>query len=267
MTKPIHPVKGMAASIRDGRKFVNGFCSLPAPIIAEMLGRQGFDSVTIDLQHGMIGYDTALNMVQAINAAGTMSLCRVPANDEAAIGKVLDAGFSGVICPMINSAAEARRFVSAGRYPPVGRRSWGPIGAGQVFGPSYTEHANDFITLLAMIETVEAVAAIDEILDVDGLDGIYIGPSDLALSLGYAPADPSAFPQVMATIDTVRKAAKRVGKIVGIHCNSAEMVADCLSKGFDLATFATDFALLRSAIQAGLAKLQAKASANPGSVY
>jgi 4-hydroxy-2-oxoheptanedioate aldolase len=171
-----------------GKKFINAFCSAPSSIIAEFLARQGFDSITIDLQHGLIDYQTSVAMLQSIASVGIPSLCRVPWNDPIPVMKALDAGFEGIICPMINSREEAERFASYARYAPRGVRSFGPTRALNVFGPSYSKTANDQIVIFAMIETRAAIDNLEDILAVPEIDGIYIGPADLALSLGLEPS-------------------------------------------------------------------------------
>jgi 4-hydroxy-2-oxoheptanedioate aldolase len=244
---------GMVERMRGGARLLNGFCSIASPHIALLMARQGFDSVTVDLQHGLIDYDRALSMLTAIHAGGAASLCRVPGNDEAIIGKVLDAGFSGVICPMINSPEDARALVAACRYPPHGSRSWGPVGAGLAFGPDYTENSPSIVSVFAMIETSQAFEAVEAILAVDGLDGIYVGPSDLALTMGFDPRNPADNPQVMEAIYAIGRAAALAGKPAGIHCGSGEVAAAMLDQGYGFATLSSDFALLRAALAAEIA--------------
>ena len=166
---------------------VNGWLSLPATFSAEVMAHQGWDSLTIDLQHGLIDYQNAVGMLQAISTTRTVPFVRVPWLDPAIIMKVLDAGAYGVICPMINSAAEAREFVAACRYPPAGIRSCGPIRANIYAGSDYVANANRTIITMAMIETRSGLDNLDEILSVEGLDAIYVGPADLALALGCEP--------------------------------------------------------------------------------
>src|SRR3984957_19330855 len=184
----LSPFGQLRTRLDTGAKIVNGFCSVPSPIMAEFLARQGFDSVTIDLQHGLIDYQTSLTMLQAVTVTGLPAICRVPWNDPVPVMKALDAGFEGIICPMINNREEAEKFGSYARYAPRGVRSFGPTRSLNIFGPSYSEVANDQIVTLAMIETETAVNHLDDILAVPEIDGIYIGPADLTLSMGFAPS-------------------------------------------------------------------------------
>jgi 4-hydroxy-2-oxoheptanedioate aldolase len=170
-----------------GGAVLNGWLSIPSSWTAELMAHQGWDSLTVDTQHGLIGYDVALPMLQAISTTSTMPLARVAWNEPAGIMKLLDAGAFGIICPMINTRAEAEAFVGACRYAPQGYRSAGPTRASIYAGADYLQQANASIITLAMIETAQAVQNVDDIMSVTGLDGIYIGPSDLAISLGLAP--------------------------------------------------------------------------------
>jgi 4-hydroxy-2-oxoheptanedioate aldolase len=248
-----------------GKKFVNGFCSAPSSIIAELLARQGFDSITIDLQHGLIDYQTSLTMLQSIAAIGVPSICRIPWNDPISTMKALDAGFEAIICPMINSREEAERFASCARYAPRGVRSFGPTRALNVFGPSYSEVANDKIVTFAMIETEKAIANLDDILAVPEIDGIYIGPADLALSLGFAPSLVVTEREVAKAIDHVLAVTKGKRKFSGIHCNGGETASQRLNEGFDLATVSTDIRLFVGAVQHELRA--ARGAQKTGEIY
>ena len=232
-----------------GEKVVNGFCSAPSPVMAELFARQGFDSVTVDLQHGLIDYQTSLAMLQAISNAGIPAICRVPWNDPIPVMKALDAGFEAIICPMINTCEEAKKFASYARYAPRGVRSFGPTRALNAFGPSYSNTANDKIVTLAMIETEEAVINLDDIVSVPEIDGVYIGPADLSLSMGVAPSLVVTDQKIIDTIEYIRAATKRQKKFVGIHCGGGAAVAEMLNRGFDLATVSTDIRIFLAAIQ------------------
>ena len=170
---------------QEGGAAVNGWLQLPHGFAAEVMAAQGWDSLTVDMQHGPVGYDVALTMLQALSASDVTPLARVPWNEPGIIMKMLDAGCYGIICPMVNSAEEARRFVGACRYPPKGYRSFGPTRVSFYAGSDYAQHANDTVIALAMIETAQAIENLDAILDTPGLDGVYIGPADLSQSLGY----------------------------------------------------------------------------------
>lgn len=240
--------------LRPGGNSINGWCAIPSAVTAELVARQGFDSVTIDLQHGLIDYQMALTMLQAIDGLGVPTLCRVPWNEPGIVMKCLDAGFGGVICPMVNTRDDALRLVAASRYAPLGARSFGPTRAVQTFGADYAARANDEVRVLAMIETREALANLDAILSVPGIDGVYVGPSDLGLSLGYEPTLMPSAREVLDAIDHVAAAAKRAGRIAGVHCGSPAMIRSQLAGGYDFASLLTDARLFIQGIAGPLAE-------------
>ena len=166
-------------------------CRPTAAYLAEVQSYCGYDAVTVDLQHGMFGLDRAVTLLQAVSAGPATPLARCPSHDPATIGKLLDAGAYGIICPAIDDAAQAAAFVRACRYPPAGTRSFGPSRGLLYGGPDYLAHADETILTLAMVESVESLANLEAILETPGLDGVYVGPNDLALSLGEAPVRPS----------------------------------------------------------------------------
>jgi 4-hydroxy-2-oxoheptanedioate aldolase len=223
---------------------VNGWLCLPATFSAEVMAHRGWDSLTIDLQHGLIDYQSAVGILQAISTTRTVPLVRVPWLDPAIIMKVLDAGAYGVICPMINSAAEAAAFVAACRYPPAGIRSCGPIRANIYAGPDYIANANRTIVTMAMIETRSGLDNLEEILSVEGLDAIYVGPSDLSLALGCEPRlDPIERVVVEAIEHIVTRA--RAKKIVpGFHTESPAYALKMIQQGFRFVTVGSDVRLL-----------------------
>ena len=194
-----------------GRSATNAWLTIPSPWTAELVAAAGFDSVTIDLQHGLIGYETAVAMLQAMSGSDAVPLARLEWNDPATIMRMLDAGALGLICPLINTAAECAAFVGACRYPPAGYRSYGPIRAGLRWGTDYFAQANVSVTALAMIETAQGLENVAEIAATPGLDGLYVGPFDLSISLGLArPAD-FTDPVLLAALDAVldRRGAPR----------------------------------------------------------
>jgi 4-hydroxy-2-oxoheptanedioate aldolase len=223
---------------------VNGWLSLPAAFSAEVMASLGWDSLTIDLQHGLIDYQSAVGILQAISTTPTVPLVRVPWLDPAIIMKVLDAGAYGVICPMINSAAETRAFVAACRYPPAGIRSCGPIRANLYAGSDYVANANRTIITMAMIETRAGLDNLDEILSVEGLDAIYVGPADLALALGYEPQlDPTAG-EVLKAIEHIVDRARKKKVVAGIHTGSTANAQKMIRQGFQFVTVSSDVRLL-----------------------
>ncbi len=239
------------AYFRAGNKAINGFCSIPSPVVAEIMGRQGFDLLTIDLQHGLIDYQTALILLQVLQGLPAPVLARVPWNEPGIIAKVLDAGCAGVICPMVNTAEDARALVQASRYAPLGGRSFGPTRANMVYGPAYVKTANTRVLVLAMIETCQAMQNLDAILGVEGIDGVYVGPSDLGLSLGYVPTLEPTAPEVLAAIAEIGQRSKAAGRISGCHCGSVAMVKRVQAQGFDFGSLLTDVRIVTQAF-AGL---------------
>ena len=232
-----------------GKPVVNGWCSIPSTVTAEMMSLNDFDSLTIDLQHGLVDYQTALSMLQAMNASGITPLARVPWNEPGIIMKLLDAGALGIICPMVNTPQEAEQFVATMRYAPNGVRSSGPTRAAMVHGANYHFEADDALVSLAMVETVEALENVEKIAATDGLTGIYIGPSDLAVSMGYAPGLDRNEDDVDAAIGRILAACKSARIKSAIHCLSPHYLKSAFDRGFDLATLATDIRLFDMSIK------------------
>ena len=219
---------------------INAWCSIPRAVTAEMMSMNDFDSITIDMQHGLVDYQVALNLLQVISGSGKTPMVRVPWNEPGIIMKSLDAGALGIICPMINTPEDAISFVGATRYEPEGHRSSGPTRALMVHGPNYHDEANDKIISLAMIETVEALENVEKIAATDGLTGIYIGPSDLSISMGLKPGLDRVEPEMIDAINKIYNACKNNNIKVGIHCLSPSYLKEKLSNGFNLATLASD---------------------------
>tara|TARA_B100001093_G_scaffold480591_1_gene510601 strand:- start:141 stop:899 length:759 start_codon:yes stop_codon:yes gene_type:complete len=223
-----------------GKGAINAWCSIPNAVTAEMMSMNDFDSITIDMQHGLVDYQIALNMLQVISCSGKTPMVRVPWNEPGIIMKSLDAGALGIICPMINTPEDAINFVGATRYAPVGFRSSGPTRALMVHGPNYHDEANEKIISFAMIETVEALDNVEKIAATDGLTGIYVGPSDLSISMGFKPGLDRIEPEMIDAIKKIENACKNNNIKVGIHCLSPSYLKDKLSSGYDLGTLASD---------------------------
>ena len=231
----------------EGKPVINGWCSLGSPLVAEVFATAGWDSVTIDQQHGLLGYTELLAMMQAISAQPVTPLVRVPWNSPGDIMKALDAGAYGIICPMINSRAECEAFVQACRYPPDGYRSFGPTRAAMVAGADYASEANGEILTFAMIETAGGLENVDEIVATPGLDGVYVGPSDLSLALGGKPDQDSQDPMRLAAFDKILAACKRAGIRTGVHTTSVAYSRQMIERGFDLVTVGADMRYLMGA--------------------
>lgn len=240
----------------EGRRTANGWLSIPSSFAAEVMAHQGWDSLTIDLQHGVVDYQTAVGMLQAISTTAVVPMVRVPWLDPGIVMKMLDAGSYGVICPMINNRDEAETFVRACRYPPRGNRSMGPIRATLYAGDDYAAHANETVLALAMIETAPALDNLDAILATPGLDGIYVGPSDLAAALGGPPVLDPVEPKVVAAIDHVLASAKKAGLWAGIHTGVPAYARRMHELGFDFISLASDSRLLALKAKESLAEIR-----------
>ena len=220
---------------------------MPGTIGAEILAKAGADYVCVDQQHGVIDYGSMAPMFQAIRAGGAAPITRVLSNDPFLIMKALDAGSWGVIVPLVNSAEDAARAVSACRYPPQGIRSFGPVLAADVIGSRDPEKLGGEVVCLVMVETREALERVGEIAATPGLDGVYIGPSDLALSLGLTPTLEIMEGEHEAAVRRIREACHEHGIAAGIHAPSGEWARRHAQAGFDLITVASDAPLLRMA--------------------
>ena len=239
-----------------GRTAFGLWSLVPGSFGAEILARTGVDYVCVDQQHGIIGYDAMVPMLQAIEAGGAAPIARVLSGDPYGIMKSLDAGAWGVIVPLVNSAADARSAVAACRYPPRGVRSFGPSRAASVIGSGVPEVLDAEALCLVMVETREALDRVDEIAATAGLDGIYVGPSDLALSLGLTPTLEIREDEHAEAIEHVREICARNGIAAGIHSPSGEWARRHAEAGFDMVTVATDASLLRGAALAELASVR-----------
>ena len=241
---------------KRGGAVINGWLGIPSSIAAENMAQAGWDGLTVDLQHGHVDYQVAVTMLQAISTTGTTPLARVPWMEPGIIMKLLDAGAYGIVCPMINTRAECEAFVGACRYAPRGYRSFGPVRATWYGGADYFKHANDTVITMAMIETKQAMDNLDEILSVPELDSLYIGPNDLAISLGYAPSGVPTDPVVIDAIKTIAAGAKRHGVYAGIHCGSTAMAKQMIGLGFQFVTLLADNAFLVSAAKGAVAEMR-----------
>ena len=225
---------------KAGGAVVNGWLAIPSAFSAETMAHQGWDSLTVDLQHGVVDYPAAVNMFTAISTTDTVPVVRVPWNEPGILGKVLDAGAYGVICPMVNTREDAEHLVAATRYAPLGSRSMGPIRAALYGGADYAKHANDTVVVLGQVETQQSLDNLDAILSVKGLDGVYIGPADLSISLGCAPTFDDVEPPVAKAIEHVLARAKALGKVAAIHNGSPEAALARIAKGFQFVTIGSD---------------------------
>ena len=242
---------------KSGKSAVNGWLQIPNSFTAELMANQNWDSLTLDMQHGVIDYPNAVGMLQAISTTNVVPMARVNWNEPGQIMKILDAGAYGIICPMVSNKKEAENFVKACMYPPSGYRSYGPIRGLVYGGPAYADEANNEILKFAMIETKESLENLDEIMSSPGLDGIYIGPADLSLALGQKPSfDKPEGDPVYEVIMKILDHAKKNNIIAGIQNGQPEYAEKMIKKGFQLVTIGSDQRYMTAASKAALSKLK-----------
>jgi 4-hydroxy-2-oxoheptanedioate aldolase len=250
------PAFTLARALRASDPVFVAWCSLPYPIVAETLAREGFPAVTIESQHGLWDMSALLTAVAAVRQGGAAAVVRVPIGDSVMVGRALDFGAEAIIAPMINSAADARAFAAAAKYPPLGERSWGPHRALSLAGITdqsvYLREANDHIVTLAMIETKAALDNLDAIIDTPGIDGLFLGPSDLSIALSNGKKlDPTA-PDVEAALDRIVAAAERTKKIPGVFCHTPERAAALAKRGMRFLAVTSDLMMLRAGAAAAM---------------
>ena len=238
---------------------LGAWCLLPNALSAEMLAKGGFDWVLVDMQHGCMDYETALNMIRAIDLGGVTPLVRVPWNEPGIIGRMLDAGAMGVVVPMIQNAEDARRAVDACLYPPAGRRSFGPIRVGTRDGAGYFASANQRVAVIPMIETADALANVEAIAAVPGVDALFVGPFDLSIALGLPPGDNDGEPLFDAALARIGEAARAAGIATAVLAN-ADLTPLRARQGFRMISVVTDAMVLTRAAAADLARARGQTS-------
>jgi 4-hydroxy-2-oxoheptanedioate aldolase len=251
----------------QGRPSVNAWCSIGNPFLAEVMAAQGFDSLTVDMQHGALDYSDLLPMLQAMRASGATLLARVPWLDPAAVMKALDAGADGIICPMVNTAKEAAQLVSFMRYPPLGVRSFGPTRAVFAHGSGYAARANSTLLAFAMVETAEAFANLEAIAATPGLDGIYVGPADLTQSVtqGRLPFGiDRQEPEMIEVLQTIAAACQQNGIIAALHCGTPDYAARAIGWGFRMTTVGGDVQFLSQGAASAVAGFRALTQGEAG---
>lgn len=242
---------GLKARWAQGATTFGGWCSIPSSVTAEFMAAEGFDYVAVDCQHGLTGPDTLVPMLQAIGRYDAPAVVRVPVKSGWWIERALDGGAEAVIVPMVNSAEEAAEAVSHCRYAPVGQRSFGPIRSELVIGADAAA-ANERVVCLVMIESAAGLAAVDEICATPGVDGVYVGPADLAISLGLPPGlVPVPGPHADA-MDRVVAACTAHGIVPGVHSGGGEHARNYAERGFRMITVTSDLASMRSHARAQL---------------
>jgi 4-hydroxy-2-oxoheptanedioate aldolase len=243
------PAFTLAKRFQAGETVYSGWCGLPYPLVAETLARDGFPAVTIESQHGL--WD-----IGGILTGGAAPIVRVPLNDFALVSRALDFGAEGIIAPMINTAADAKAFAAAAKFPPIGERSWGPHRAMTLGGVSdmgtYLREANDNIVTFAMIETRTALANFEAIITTPGIDGFFLGPSDLSIALSDGKTVDPLSKEVDGHLDTLIAGAQRAKKIPGAYCHSAERAVALAKRGVKFLAVSSDLSMLRAGAAAAM---------------
>jgi 4-hydroxy-2-oxoheptanedioate aldolase len=250
----------LARQLRAGATVYSGWCGLASPLVAEVIAREGFAAVTIDMQHGLWDIAATVGAIASIQQGGAAPVVRVPLGDFATASRALDFGAEGIISPMINTAADARAFVAAAKFPPLGERSWGPHRATMLAELAdqkvYLREANELTFTLAMIETRAALDNVDAIAATPGIDGLFLGPSDLSIALSQgATLDPLSA-DVDRELERIAQAAGKAGKILGAYCHSAERAAALAKRGVRFLAVGSDLGFLRAGTAAALKTLK-----------
>ncbi len=250
----------------EGEPTLGGWLSIPATLSAEVMARGGFDYVCIDTQHGAVDYQTTVELIRAVEHGGSRAIVRVPWNEPGIIGKMLDAGAEGVIVPMVNTVEQAEAAVRACRYAPHGgARSFGPTVA-KLRHDDYVEWARDNVAVIPMIETAEALSNLDAILQVDGIDAVYVGPADLSLTLDLPPGNNDGAAAFDNALSAIVEACDDAGVVPGIHA-SGPLTPTRLAQGFRLITVIADQLALGDGAAAALAQARGGLTPGGGALY
>jgi 4-hydroxy-2-oxoheptanedioate aldolase len=251
----------LARRLKAGETVYSGWCGLPYPLVAELVGREGFPAVTLDGQHGLWDTASIVATVAAIRQGGAAPVVRVPVGDFAGVSRALDFGAEGIIAPMINTPEDARALAAHAKFPPVGERSWGPHRAMTLGGISdmkvYLTEANNLTVTLAMVETRTALANLDAIAATPGVDGLFLGPSDLSIALSDGRSIDPLSKEVDGEIDRIIAAARKAGKVPGAYCHSADRAVALAKRGMRFLAISSDMGFLRAGARAALDNLKA----------
>ncbi len=256
-----------AASARSGKPLVTAWCHFSDPMVSEALAREPFDAIVFDMQHGQIGLDALMRSIPLVTALGRAAIARIPVGHFAESSRLLDAGASAVIAPMINSVEDAKRFAAFMKFPPMGERSWGAnrgLWLSGLKGTDYLKAANGFTLAIAMIETKEALAIVDDILAVPGIDGVFVGPGDMSIALSDGGFIDPQHPDVTKAIAKVIERAHAHKKLAWAYAVNGKRAAELFALGLDLASISSDINMLRAAATQEIAAARGtKASAGP----
>ena len=240
--------------LTQAEPFLFSWMSIPSASLAGQMARLPIEGVCLDMQHGMIGFSDAVPMIAAINAAGRAAIVRCLWNEPGIVGQALDAGAAAVIAPMVNTAAQAEALVKAAKYPPIGGRSWGGYTALQASGlqpAEYLKQANRLTQVFAMVETVEALANVEAIAATPGLDGLFVGPSDLSITLSNGAAIDKLGAETITAMQRIAAAAKANNLVAGAFGGGADVIRAYRKLGYTFIAAGVDVDLM----QAGAAAL------------
>jgi 4-hydroxy-2-oxoheptanedioate aldolase len=257
-----------AAKARSGAPLLSGWCHLSDPMVSEAMAREDFDAITFDMQHGQIGLDAVMRSIPLVTALGKAAIARIPVGHFAEASRLIDAGASAVIAPMINTVEDAKRFAAFMKFPPVGERSWG-ANRGLILsglkGTDYLKAANGFTFAMAMIETREALAILDDILAVPGIDGVFVGPGDMSIALSNGGFIDPSHDSVTEAIRHVVTRSKAHAKPTWVYAANGKRASEMFAIGVSLSAIASDTNLLRAACAAEVAAARSgKASGSEG---
>jgi 4-hydroxy-2-oxoheptanedioate aldolase len=250
------PVALLANRLRAGEKQFIAWCGIPEVTIPEALVRDGYDAALLDMQHGAYDFLTATRAIAQVALAGKPALVRIPVGQFATASRVLDFGAAGIVAPMVNSEDDARRFASFVKFPPQGDRSWGPRHALPLTGmdpQTYLTNGNSLHLAIAMIETRQALGALDDILRVPGIDGVLVGPSDLSIALTNGATIDPHHAEVEKALDHVLARCKEHKKVSCLFCVDGKRAKEMSAKGFQMCSVSTDALSLRAGAKAELA--------------
>lgn len=245
-------MNNISEKIKSGAVLSNAWMTSGSAWSAELVSKVGFDVMTIDAQHGLAtDLSAILPMLQAMQSGKSVPFVRIPSTDAAFAMRMLDAGALGLICPLIKTPAEVKEFVSASYYPPLGERSLGPFRA-SLYQENYFTSANENITTLAMIETKESFDNLSEIACIEGLTGLYVGPWDLSISLGFKNVADFEDPKQLSIFEKIINEAEKNGKWAGIQCPNPEIGLKMSKLGFKFITIYEDTVGIKLSAKADL---------------
>jgi 4-hydroxy-2-oxoheptanedioate aldolase len=259
-------IDSFAARIRKHESgMISAWVGIPDALLVNHLAQEAFDAVVLDMQHGMWDLPSAANAISQVRLSGKPALARIPVGDFASASRLLDAGASGIIAPMITSAADAEALVKTTKYPPVGERSWGPslaLNHTKLSADSYLKDANDLTLAIAMVETRTALNAIDDILGVKGIDGIFIGPSDLSIALSNGDQVAPNAAEIDSALVHALGRCRAHGKLACVFAGDGERAGEMLKLGFDFVIAGADTAQLRAGARKAINAARRVASAS-----